>query len=150
VEVLGTEFLVSDRKSHSSIVLKSGKVKVDLQADTAKSSIYLKPGELAEVRKGKTGAGYLTKSQVNPELYYSWTQGKWRLEGTSLGEMLLKLQDTYGINTVVENKNLLQRRASGSIPLEQGSATVLLTDIATLFELKVTEKKDGIYLEAKH
>ncbi|PSR53132.1 hypothetical protein AHMF7605_06110 [Adhaeribacter arboris] len=147
VEVLGTEFNISDRNTISDIVLKTGKIKLNLNNNVNKKSIYLRPGDLIEVRKQNHASAIIRQVRVSPEQYYSWTYDKWLLEGTSLREMLQKLHDTYGVNTKVKNKNLLNRRASGSIPLPKGDANLLLSDITALFQLKVNKVNNIIYLE---
>ncbi len=147
IEVLGTEFKVSDRKSGKMIVLKSGKIKLFYGQDKTEKNMLLKPGELVKTKEDSPDI-YKTIAQ-NPGLYYSWTSGKWLLNSTSLEEMLLRLKETYGITTAVEDKKLLTKKASGSIPLPAGdtqNAIVLVHDIASLFELTVEQRGNVIYL----
>jgi ferric-dicitrate binding protein FerR (iron transport regulator) len=146
IEVLGTEFNVSNRKPGKTIVLKSGKIKLNLQNDNSQQNIYLKPGDLVTAGEG-TAAG-IHKKTVDPEGYYAWIDHKWVLDETSLGEMLLKLEETYGLKAVVTNKALLDKRASGSIPLPQNDARALMGDIANLFELSIHKKGDILYLKS--
>lgn len=147
IEVLGTEFNVSNRKPGKAIVLKSGKIKLNLQTPNRQQHIYLKPGDL--VTGEGLAAGSFHKKTVDPEMYYAWIGYKWVLDGTTLGEMLGKLEETYGLKTVVSNKALLDRRASGSIPLPQNNAPALLGDIANLFELTILKKNGVLYLTGK-
>jgi ferric-dicitrate binding protein FerR (iron transport regulator) len=150
IEVLGTEFNVSDRTTGSYIVLKSGKIKLNLpeHTDSNTNNIYLQPGDLVEVLAEKNQKNKIKKRVVNPQMYYAWTKGKWMLDATSLEEMLQRLQETYGITTVVSNKDLLKRRASGSIPLPAENVETLITDIANLFELKIHKQDKHIYLDS--
>ncbi len=62
--------------------------------------------------------------------------------------MLLKLRETYGIKTLVTDKALLEKRASGSIPLPKDNVQALIGDIANLFELSIHKKGDTLYLKA--
>jgi ferric-dicitrate binding protein FerR (iron transport regulator) len=146
IEVLGTEFNVSNRKPGNAIVLKSGKIKINLRDDQKEKNIYLKPGDL--VTTGNQATAGIHKKTVDPEVYYAWIAHKWVLDDTSLGEMLLKLEETYGIKTVVTDKALLEKRASGSIPLPEDDTAALMGDIANLFELSIQKKGDILYLKA--
>jgi ferric-dicitrate binding protein FerR (iron transport regulator) len=148
IEVLGTEFTVSDRQAGKSIVLQSGKIRLRIEN---KEVVYLQLGEKVEVPTGNT-TGKPTRTKVNPHLYSSWTTGKWMLEGTSLAEMLQKLKETYGITVFSQDTSLLYRKASGSIPLPEqqtADASLLVGDIADLFELKVSKNNGIIYYSTK-
>jgi ferric-dicitrate binding protein FerR (iron transport regulator) len=148
VEVLGTEFTVSDRQAGKSIVLQSGKIRLSFED---KDVVYLQPGEKVELPAGNTATNP-TRTKVNPHLYSSWTAGKWMLEGTSLAEILRKLKETYGITVVSQDTSLVYRKASGSIPLpaqQTVDASLLVRDIADLFELEVSKNNGIIYYSTK-
>jgi transmembrane sensor len=146
IEVLGTAFNVSNRTPEKAVVLKSGKIKLKLQDEQKEKNIYLRPGDL--VTTGDKPTSGIHKKTVDPQVYYAWIAHKWVLDNTSLGEMLLKLRETYGIKTLVTNKALLEKRASGSIPLPKDNAQALVGDIANLFELSIQKKGDTLYLKA--
>ncbi|MCF2442560.1 FecR domain-containing protein [Dyadobacter sp. CY345] len=143
IEVLGTEFNVINRPNHDCVVLKSGSIKLSLPEKTgAEKEIYLKPGDLIETDETFAKKSDVKKAVVNPETYYSWTNGKWTLDGTSLGEMLVHVEENYGLHVEVANVQLLKKRLSGSIPLSDNNPALLIEDIAHLFQLKL-EKKDN-------
>lgn len=142
IRVLGTQFNVIDRQKRSCIVLKSGSIKLSLPGK--QKQVYLRPGDM--VRIADPRAGVFEKTIVNPETYSSWTEGRWRLEGTSLAEMLQKVEENYGVTVSVENRNLLAKKASGSIPLGSGTAFTLIEDIANLFELHFIKKDNKLIL----
>ena len=148
VEVLGTEFDISERGDKSLISLKSGKIKLTLPEKIEEEDIYLKPGDLVEVTAQESNTNKVKRSRVNPELYYGWILGKWILDATSLNEMLQKLEESYGVVVKVENQKLLARQVSGSIPLKEGDGDMLISNIANLFDLKVI-KKDNVILLAE-
>jgi ferric-dicitrate binding protein FerR (iron transport regulator) len=146
IEVLGTAFNVSNRQPEKAIVLKSGKIKLKLLDKQKEKDIYMKPGDLVTTEDKPTSG--IHKKTVDPQVYYAWIARKWVLDDTSLGEMLLKLRETYGIKTLVTDKALLEKRASGSIPLPKDNAQALIGDIANLFELSIHKKGDTLYLKA--
>lgn len=146
VEVLGTEFNVSERADKSYVVLKSGKVKLDLPDDADQDDIFLKPGDLVQVTAGKGHKSIISRSVVEPETWYGWIYGKWVLERTTLREILAKLEENYGARVQVRDKALLDKQVSGSLPLSTTSADLLIADIADLFELKVIRENNIIVL----
>ncbi|MBO9616436.1 MAG: FecR domain-containing protein [Dyadobacter sp.] len=142
IQVLGTQFNVVDRQTRSCIVLKSGSIRLSL-AEMNKQ-VMMRPGDMVQVNGN--GSEITGKEVVNPENYSSWTQGRWRLDGTSLGDMLQKIEENYGVTVLVENRELLTKRASGSIPLGSTGAQTLIEDIANLFELQFIKKDNTLIL----
>ena len=143
VEVLGTEFDVSERKNLSKIVLKSGKIRLDIPQEH--ENIEMAPGEMVEVDSFK---GSVKKELVNSELYYSWIHGKWKFDGTRLREILNKLSETHGKSVYVYDSSLLNRTVSGTVPLH-GESQILINNIANAFDLKIEEQKGKIYLKER-
>jgi transmembrane sensor len=142
IQVLGTQFNVIDRQTRSCIVLKSGSIRLSLARK--EEQVYMRPGDM--VRVNENGSKITGKEVVNPENYSSWTRGRWRLDGTSLQEMLQKIEENYGVTVLVESKELLTRRASGSIPLGSTQAETVIGDIANLFELHFVKKDSKLIL----
>ena len=147
IEVLGTEFNVINRQNRDCVVLKSGSIKLSLPDNKGKEKeIYLKPGDLIETDGSDIKSKEVKKEVVNPETYYSWTKGKWTLDGTSLGEMLVHVEENYGIHVEVADEKLLKKRLSGSIPLSENNPALLIDDIAHLFELQLVKKNNKLIL----
>jgi transmembrane sensor len=144
IEVLGTEFNVTDRKRRSCVVLKSGSIKLHLSEET--DDMLLKPGDLVEIKRKGSKSNPVHKVVVNPEIYSAWTKGRWKLDGTSLKEILLELEEKYGIETLVEDDKLLEKRVSGSLPLGENNIDTLVEDIAHLFRLQVVRRNNKIIL----
>lgn len=142
IQVLGTQFNVVDRPRRSCIVLKSGSIRLSMTE--MNKQVLMKPGDM--VRINENGSEITGKEVVNPENYSSWTRGRWRLDGTSLGEMLQKIEENYGVTVLVEDRKLLTKRASGSIPLGSAQSKTLIEDIANLFELRFIEKDSKLIL----
>jgi len=141
VEVLGTEFDISERKNLSKVVLKSGKIRLDIPDEN--ENIDMVPGEMVEIDSFN---GSVKKQLVNSELYYSWIHGKWKFDSTTLREILARLSETHGTNVNVYDTSLLDRKVSGTIPLH-GESPELIKNIANAFDLKIEEQKGKIYLK---
>lgn len=147
IQVLGTEFNVSDRSAGSYIVLKSGRIQLDLPG--ARPALHLKPGDMVEVQESKGQIANIKTTRVDAEAYAMWKEGKWELESTSLNEMLVRLNETYGLDVRARQPDLLTKRASGSIPLPRNDKEVVLLvqDLTTLFQLKASREEGVIYLD---
>lgn len=145
VEVLGTTFLVSDRKVRTQVVLQSGSVQLHFNGASAQKTIDIKPGDL--VSFPKSAPLQYTHKQVDPDIYMSWLRQQLILENTSLKEICDLLEDNYGLTISTIEEGLLDLSVSGSIPL--GAIDTLLADIAAAYDLAITKHHNGIMIESK-
>lgn len=113
VEVFGTEFNVSNRKGKTSVVLSSGAINLNIEKRHRTEKIIMKPGEMVEYR---LGGGDLIKKEVDPQQYTSWTRDKLIFDNTSLREIKLLLETTYGLDVQITDENLLEKKLFGSAP----------------------------------
>lgn len=136
VEVLGTEFNVSDRGSRSRVVLASGKIKLNI-ARTAKNRLLLmKPGELVEVSEE---TGTVTKQEVDPGFYTSWKDNKLIFYDTPLQEIATILEDNYGCAVVIQDKALADQKITAF--LEAGSLSDILVTLSETLGVKIVKDK---------
>lgn len=94
VRVLGTEFNVNSKGDEQSVVLVRGAVQVDSQTDEETLSYRLVPGQRFS-RNPSDGSGNI--AQVTTEDYTSWINGYLKFEKLPVGQVILKIQDYYGI-----------------------------------------------------
>lgn len=94
VRVLGTEFDVNSKGDEHSVVLVRGAVQVDSQTDEETLSYRLVPGQRFS-RNPSDGSGNI--ANVTTEDYTSWINGYLKFEKLPLGQVILKIQDYYGI-----------------------------------------------------
>ena len=94
VRVLGTEFNVNSKRDEQSVVLVRGAVQVDSQTDEETLSYRLVPGQRFS-RNPSDGSGNI--AQVTTENYTSWINGYLKFEKLPVGQVILKIQDYYGI-----------------------------------------------------
>jgi transmembrane sensor len=140
VDVLGTVFNVYKRTLKTTVILKSGQIRLNLPMAESPEKILMKPGDMVEF-KGKK----YKKEEVDPQLYTAWTQNKIILNHTSLGEMVRMLHDNYGLDVKVTDTTLLEQTVSGSMPL--ADAEELLQQMAKAFQLKITRDGSTIIIE---
>ncbi|MEK6481418.1 FecR domain-containing protein [Catalinimonas sp. 4WD22] len=107
VEVLGTEFNVNNRRGKTQVVLKSGKVKLNLlenqRYNQDETSLDMEPGDLIEVSENDQK---ITKRIVNPEKYDLWTQDVLVFDSVPLSEVFEMIQDNYGLNVTVVDEGI--------------------------------------------
>ena len=94
VRVLGTEFDVNSKGDEHSVVLVRGAVQVDSQTDAETLTYRLVPGQRF-LRNPSDGSGNIT--QVTTEDYTSWINGYLKFEKLPVEQVILKIQDYYGI-----------------------------------------------------
>nr|WP_295928921.1 FecR domain-containing protein [uncultured Dyadobacter sp.] len=138
LDVLGTEFNVSRRKSGTRIVLNEGKVQCYL-GSSAGDTLVLRPGEM--VRFADKPTDYV-KEHVEASAYSAWKDHKLVFNNTSLREIAALLQDTYGLETEVDQPDLLSRQISGSVPTD--NVELLLEGIAEASAVSI--QREGNHL----
>lgn len=133
IEVVGTEFNVQNRPSGVHIALKSGKIILI----NGNKRMAMEPNDVIEVNAYAT-AGFEKSARGDMGNQLAWQHGRRILENTTLAELLDQLAETHGIQTHVHEDSLLERKASGSIPIGTDSE-ILLNHIGTLYGLVVAE-----------
>jgi len=146
VDVLGTEFLVSDRKDRSQVVLNSGKVQLLAPEIPGGKPIEMMPGEMILIHNSKPSQ-YL-RTQVNPDIYTSWINHQLMLDNTSLSELCVLLQENYGYTVSSADQTLLRQRVSGSIPMK--GIDTLLKDISVAYDVNIIKDQNIITISKKN
>lgn len=133
VEVLGTEFNVSNRKNETQVVLSSGKIALHMESPESDKGqvVPMKPGDLVSFDESKKG---YTRKLVDPEVYSSWKSSKLIFNHTDLSEVLDILRDTYGLSIIVDDPALMTMKVSGSAPTK--NADLLIEALAETLNLK--------------
>ena len=129
VEVLGTEFTVSNRQTKARVVLNSGRIQLNTEHQ-GKEKLLMSPGELIEFDPRSDN---YTRRYVNPEVYSSWKDKKLVLDRTSLQELLTMIEDTYGLRLQVSDNGLLDLEMSGKVPAE--NLDTLIQDISAIYKV---------------
>ena len=140
VEVLGTEFNVRQRPETTAVLLKSGRVRLNLrnQPDT----LNMSPGELVTLR---SQSRRLDKETVNPEAYTSWTERRLDFDGTTLREIARIIEETYGHKVVIRDESLANKRFQGSVPADD--LDILLEGLSETFDIRITLQNQQILMQ---
>ncbi|MBC3539129.1 FecR family protein [Rufibacter sediminis] len=151
IEVLGTQFTATQRSHVCRVVLSEGKVNFSVTDDillglytsTIKQET-LKPGELATWNGQNDTQALITKEKpAHLEIYEAFQHNKLMFEDAPLIEVARVLEDVYGFEVTFSNKELVDRRFTGSVPHD--NVEVLFIALEKLFDLKVI--KTGHKLE---
>ncbi|TKT86550.1 FecR family protein [Dyadobacter frigoris] len=135
LDVLGTQFNVASRKSGTRVVLNEGRVRCNL-SDAGGDTLILKPGEMMQFTEKPV---QFVRKKVEISTYSAWKDHKLIFKNSSLKEISVMLEETYGLKMKTGNPELLERQISGSVPT--ANMEVLLLGIAEASS--VTIQKDG-------
>jgi len=99
---LGTSFKVQSYESSSSasVMLVTGKVKVESTRLTDVSDVKLIPGEQAVLTQGKAA---FQKSNYSSSTLQNWINRKLVFSNSDLNAIVLKFREIYGINIIAPN-----------------------------------------------
>ena len=141
VEVLGTEFNVNTRRTNTEVVLTEGNVKLKLAHASTRPAVYMNPGDMVTYEpKGET----LHKALVNPNAHTAWKSEELVFKDTPVIEIIHLLEDNYGLQIVLRNKALAQRRYTGTF--HKPSPEIILLSLKNLFDLRIERKEELIIL----
>ena len=143
VEVVGTKFNFLHRTGRAEVVLSEGQVKVNIRKADALEQINMKPGDAVSYEK-KTHA--VAQRQVKAEAKSSWRNARLMLDNSSLAEVILRIEETYGVTVQVKNQELLGLKLWGTVP--SGNLENLLKGIEASFNLKI-EQHDKVITISK-
>lgn len=139
ITVLGTEFTVFARPRRSQVILRTGKVALQTHSITKALPIVMKPGDMVAIN----GVGKLSRTHTaKPERYSSWKNHLIVLERTSLQEIAVMLEETYGFQVELKGPDLANRTATGSLPVQ--NADVALELIADLFDINFVHHENKV------
>lgn len=141
VQVLGTSFNVSSRRNDVEVMLKEGKVQLDIPAGKGQK-MMLAPGQKATLSRN---ASTLVKQEADPEKYLAWLAKKRSYIGENLAIVFEQIQDGNGIKTQVKNPEFLKKRFTGTINTD--SLSNFYTQLQTIYRVRVKPVSGGYSIE---
>lgn len=144
IEVLGTTFNVLKRQGKTKVTLNTGKVRLNMKEAKEAQLVVMKPGELVEF---DDASSRYTRKNVNPEAYSSWKSRKMVFEQTSLADIILLLEETYGLSVEVKDESLLKLNFNGTVPND--NVDILLEGLSELFDLQITKTNNQVKIQNK-
>lgn len=141
ITVLGTQFNVNTRRGSTAVTLVEGRVQLSKPDEPAGNVIEMKPGQFAAT---KPSVEAVEIREEKPELHTSWVAHQFVFENTALSDIAQQLHDTYGLEIVIEDEDLANRRFTGN--LSDQSIETLLATLSLTFDLTVHRTGDRISL----
>lgn len=139
VEVLGTTFNVAQRRDHTQVVLRSGKVRLNTPAG---EELLMEPGELAELSETQNN---LRKRSVDITPHLAWRDQELIFRQTRLAEIARELEDTYGLDVTFADQSLAEKKLTGTFAADR--LEVLLKAMEEVHQLSVTRQGNEITIE---
>jgi len=141
VKVLGTQLVVFTRNNQTKVFLENGSVAVNplhLETET-----ILSPGQ--HVSFDDTVQS-LEVHYVNPEIYTSWLNGRLYFEQATVEEVLVRIEDTFGIKAVVRDSTVFEHKISGSI--ESSELEIITSALSEILNVTIekSETENVIYI----
>jgi len=144
VEVLGTEFNVTNRRGNTRVTLNSGSIRLDTPSDTEEvAGIIMKPGEQALLTEDRE----FEMKIVNPELFTSWKDSELIFENAPLQQVAQIIEDSYGVPVYFEDSSMQTLKITGTLPSDE--LDVLTGMLGEILGLQITQSKEGIYINKK-
>ena len=146
VSVLGTEFSVNTVNGHSRVVLKEGRVRIDVQDTLRKKSLHyhMEPNQMALFSHS---LDEIEVAQVNPEVYTSWASDSLVLDNTPLSDLVKRIEFTYNVEVTVNNKALLDKKLTGRF--KNLSLSFILEGIAKTLDVNIEQREQRVYINEK-
>lgn len=140
IQVFGTEFNVNSRNAKTRVFLKEGKVDLKLKNGLSKKMI---PGDLISYSY-KTNQLLEEKNSLKPEIQTSWKDGSLIFENVTIEEAFLRIEETYGVKAIFEDKSLKNILLTGAIPTS--NLDIALKTIEKSAQLTIVSENNELYI----
>ncbi|ARS35573.1 FecR family protein [Pontibacter actiniarum] len=143
VEVLGTEFSVSNKEHIKRVILERGKVNLHISQNGERQQLTMAPGDLVEA----TEATGVAKRRVNPELYNAWKNTSLVFENNTLEEVAQLLEHSYGYTVHISGQGLATQRITAY--LNTNSPSHILSTLSETLEVEIQQQNKTITISNK-
>ncbi len=141
IQVLGTEFNVTNRRGAVNVALQHGSVKV-VDINNNKNAVLLNPGEVATQSVTKTE---IQKQNTDLEQYISWKDKVIVFRKKSLQELSEMMMDLYNIKVMIDNPALEAETFTGSFPTD--SSQVLFEKLEMMYPLTIIKTGNEYHIK---
>ena len=140
VEVLGTQFNVNTRHGNTTVVLNTGKIRLE---SPQLQVLTMDPGDLISLTK----TNQLIRKQVNPAHYAAWKNNRLFFDNTTIRDITQLLEDNYGFQVMVNEPQILNQKFTGSCPADH--LGLLFTAISETFRVSVEVQGKTIVIDKR-
>jgi ferric-dicitrate binding protein FerR (iron transport regulator) len=138
IEVLGTEFNVKSVNNTTGVLLRQGKVRFSIPA--SHSATIMQPNDYCLYNEGQV----ITRV-VNPVLFTSWMEHKYRFEKTPVQEICETLKEYFGYDFIIRKPELARQAVSGTLELQ--NEQVMIRILSELLNARVTKQGGQVIIE---
>lgn len=141
IRVLGTQFNINAHRSQPVVSLSSGSLQV-IHPEKELTKI-LEPGQTAQF-DAEQGAFSITTGYS--DYWASWRTGEWQFgDGMPMTEVILRIEETYGLKCVVKDPTILQYRPAGKVSVDDRE--VLFASLSALMDLTFKVEGNELYIQ---
>lgn len=146
VSVLGTEFSVNTTNGQSRVVLKEGRVRVNVQDSLRNKNLQydMMPNEMALFSHSLDN---IEVEQVNPEVYTSWASDSLVLDNTPLSDLIKRIEFTYNVEVIVNNEALMDKKLTGRF--KNLNLNFILEGISKTLDVNIEKRGQTVYINEK-
>lgn len=142
VKVLGTRFdckaFAEDR--NIEVILEEGKVALNSNVASGQDESILKPGDRAVIEK-TTGEMQIVNENIGK--YIAWHTGKLVFDNTPMEEIATRLERWYGVEVVIQDKNILNYRFTTTFDNESIFHVIELLSLSSPIQMKYIQASIG-------
>ncbi|MDZ7694063.1 MAG: FecR domain-containing protein [Balneolaceae bacterium] len=145
IEVMGTKFVVATTEKDTRVGLEKGKISIqkkDSQNDSSVSKKYvLEPNEIAHYSREIHEV--TISSHPNMDVFTSWVDQKIVLDSSPLSYLIYRIEHTFGVEVNVYDKNLYERRLTGTLKIKD--LDHLVKSISDVMGVEVSLEKGTVH-----
>lgn len=141
IKVLGTSFNVHHFHEKTEVYLEEGKIELNLQGKSERDTmgnLVMNPGELLVY--AKDGSVFDKKSALS-QAHTSWKDGAAIMINTPLREILIKMEEIYGVKINIKDQEILNHEYTIAVPIE--NLEIAIEALENILNIKVDIKKDN-------
>lgn len=142
INVLGTEFNVNSRRKETEVILTSGHVHLHLYNQSDTTQVSMVPGDLVSYSENEAS---FNKIRVDTESLTSWKSNLLVFDHTPFCDILVLLEDNYGLNIEVKDKDILELEFTAELPADD--VDLLLKLIEKSFHISIIKTKNKVLME---
>ncbi|MFS4482673.1 FecR family protein [Hyunsoonleella sp. 2307UL5-6] len=141
LSVYGTRFNVNTRNHKTGVFLEEGIVTLDLGTEQKQ----ILPGEY--IAYSQEEERIVKSYQKKEELHSNWKEGVLKVEDAPMEDILVKIEEIYGIDLIITDKEIL--KIDGSIAIPVNNLNMALSIIERVLNVQTEKKGKQIFIKQK-
>lgn len=135
VQVYGTRFNVNTRNEHTEVFLEEGSVALDL----GKTTETIVPGESVVYSQKKRKV--VDRVKKSNKIQSNWKSGVLKIEDRSMSYILKEIESLYGLDIIINDKEILNRQGTVAIPVDNIAIAVAILEKVLNVDIELKGKQ---------